>query len=162
MNEFEPRVALVRPATRILREPLNSEPLTQEILAASLRSSGIENVAILDEMAREELTLDSLSYFNVVCVSADTPSYPRAKMIKQMCDQVKASGSGEIKTIIGGAHASALPEKVLSDGWDVVCKGEGDLVIGEIILKNQSGLVQGSRVTDLDAIPYPARDLVDT
>lgn len=162
MRELEPKVAIVRPHTSILRDPMVSEPYTQEILAAVLQSAGVNKVTIIDEMAGDKATPDTLSTFDVVCVSADTPTYPRANQIKTLCSDVRRSGSGNIKTVIGGPHVSALPEVALKDGWDVVCKGEGDLVIEDIVLEKQLGIVQGQRVTNLDKVPLPARDLIDT
>lgn len=162
MNITESNIALVRPMTGFLRDPLVSEPYTQEILAGVLLKAGVLNVTILDEMAHGETSYEKLSGFNTVCVSADTPSYPRAREINKMCREIGESGSGSIRTIIGGPHASALPEIVLRDGWNAVCKGEGELIIEDLIGGKQSGIVLGKRVKKLDDIPIPERSLVDT
>lgn len=162
MNKTEFNIALVRPKTDFLRDPLVSEPYTQEILAAVLLKAGVLNVTILDEMAHGETTYDMLSKFNAVCVSADTPSYPRARQINEMCQEIRKSGSGNIRTIVGGPHPSALPEIVLRDGWSAVGKGEGEHIIEDLIYGKQTGIGQGQRVKNLDAVPIPERNLIDT
>lgn len=80
-----------------------------------------------------------------------------------------------IKTIFGGAHPSAVPERVLSnDCVDFVCIGEGDVAFGQLLdaiekndfsasisnirFKNKSGeIIRGPQIgfiQNLDSLPY--------
>lgn len=88
--------------------------------------------------------------------------------------------------IAGGPHATALPEEVLERSpIDVVVRGEGEITFNEIVslyqqgehgytesLSKVNGIVfknNGSfhhspmrqRISDLDSLPFPARDLID-
>ncbi len=71
------------------------------------------------------------------------------------------------KTVLGGPHATALPEQVIIDGFDFVVVGEGELVIPELLKGLKGGVIQGDikkrgvRRVDLDTLPFPARHLLD-
>jgi len=62
-------------------------------------------------------------------------------------------------TIIGGAHASIMPEDCVND-FDVVVVGEGEKAILDIVEKGVRGIVQGGFIKDLDSLPFPARHLL--
>jgi len=86
-----------------------------------------------------------------------------------------------IPVLVGGAHASAFPEWILRDvSVDYVVKGEGEITLLEFLKAwTESGDVSGVHglvyrkggeicsapkrefCRDLDAFPFPARDLVD-
>lgn len=87
----------------------------------------------------------------------------------------------DVPVIVGGSHASALPEWVLEDrNIDLVVCGEGELTLLEILGRRARGApladIAGTVVQrdgqavrnadrpfieDLDRLPMPARDLVD-
>lgn len=96
---------------------------------------------------------------DIVCVTATTLSYP--SMIKT----VKIAKAHGAKTIIGGAHVTAMPNESLKEtGADVAITGEGEEVIEGIVNRIASvtvpEIVQGIS-PDLDKLPMPARDLAD-
>jgi len=78
--------------------------------------------------------------------------------------------------VAGGVHATAWPEEVFDDlGLDIVCVGEGEQTIKEVLAglpkKNIDGIVykdgdnfvrtkKRDRIIDLDNLPFPARHLV--
>jgi radical SAM superfamily enzyme YgiQ (UPF0313 family) len=87
------------------------------------------------------------------------------------------SQSLESKTIIGGAHITALPEETFNEceGLDIGVVGEGEATIVEILsgknLCKISGIIfreegtvyrtpPGEYVQDLDSLPFPAWDLL--
>jgi len=75
--------------------------------------------------------------------------------------QVKERKLG--KTVIGGAHASLLPEECLKDGFDYVVRGFGEVALASILSeKSQPGIIQGTRIDDLDSIPFPAWEDITT
>jgi radical SAM superfamily enzyme YgiQ (UPF0313 family) len=83
-----------------------------------------------------------------------------------------------IYLIIGGCHASLNPEGILSDAFDSLCVGEGEMPILELITQLENGL-QPSNIPnlwikhndvleknpprqflqDLDSLPFPDRDM---
>ncbi len=87
----------------------------------------------------------------------------------------------DIPVVVGGPHASSFTEDILSDkNVDIVVKGEGELTFLELLraqqnngdLRNVQGIAfreNGSivqtmprpSIEDLDALPYPAWDLLD-
>jgi anaerobic magnesium-protoporphyrin IX monomethyl ester cyclase len=79
---------------------------------------------------------------------------PQINVAKQWAKQLKG------QTIIGGAHASLLPNDCTKH-FDYVVQGEGENVILQILSgKVEKGIVATDRIRNLDSIPYPAWDMV--
>lgn len=116
---------------------------------------------------------------DMVCVSAMTPSFPRAAAI---CEVVKKTTRA--RTVMGGHHVSAVGARVLEqsphtdfavigEGEETLLElaaaleaGQGDLSgIGGLAWRNGGGdiITNAPRgfIDALDALPFPARDLVD-
>ncbi len=161
----------------------SSPPLGLCYLSSTLESAGY-SVAIEDMHIAKLHPQDILPIFEkhapkVVGISSSTPTYPNARRTAKF---IKAL-SPKTPVIMGGMHASALPEDVLNDGdVDIVVRGEGELTIvdlaehlirkekdlstipgisfrrsdGEIIHTTKRSLIQ-----DLDNLPLPARHLID-
>lgn len=71
----------------------------------------------------------------------------------------------EIKTILGGVHATAFPLEALEHA-DIVVTGEGEITLVEIINelregKDPHGIYEGVEVSNLDDLPFPAFDLIN-
>jgi len=105
----------------------------------------------------------------LVGFSATTSSFPDAA---EMARKIKES-SGEIQTVCGGVHVSALKDVLLRQypAFDFLCVGEGEQTMAELAGGKAPdeipGLIwrQGSEVvvnqprspiTDLDTLPFPA------
>lgn len=56
--------------------------------------------------------------------------------------------------ICGGHHSSALPDQMLSIGYDQVVIGEGEQSIVEIIKGNKDQIIKAERV-DINELPFP-------
>jgi len=56
--------------------------------------------------------------------------------------------------ICGGHHSSALPDQMLSIGYDQVIIGEGEKAIMDVINGNNSAIIKGE-ISEIDSIPYP-------
>lgn len=178
------RILLIRPPDPLQESALlsHTRPMNLAYLAAALRSAGFE-VAIADYETTpygSAVLKQLLDIFTpaVVGVSAMTPTIASAAMVagevKRLCPS--------IVTVVGGSHASALPEQTLKQfpSFDYVVAGEGEVTLTELCLRLRDG--GGSRdiaglafsengavtltepralVADLDSIPFPARDLID-
>ncbi|MDH7500446.1 MAG: radical SAM protein, partial [candidate division NC10 bacterium] len=112
--------------------------------------------------------------FDLVGITADTPRYPLAL---QWAQRAKQAGA---RVILGGPHVSFLDEEALQTGWvDVVVRGEGELIFPSLVgyLEANQDLAELPGIsyrqedfirrtgdeappTDLDALPFPARDLL--
>ena len=147
------KVALVVPASR-RGYRFTSEPLNIGFIASFLEKYSIE-VIIIDELAGQDLEKELLKYNpNLVGVTATTPLAPRAYEIAKVCR------SAGITTVMGGVHASVLPEEALQH-FDIVVVGEGEAAMLDIVRNNiQSGIVTAPFIRDIDEIPPPARHLI--
>jgi len=156
-------------------------PLGLCYLAAMLLKEGFE-VRILD-CTVEGTTLAQLrdrveEYAPaVVGVTSTTVSYPVAREVLRVVKEVDRG----IKTILGGAHISAIPLQTMEecDCLDIGVIGEGEYTLVEIVrrladgqpltrikgtLLRQNGQVLMNEprppITNLDEIPFPARHLL--
>ncbi|MFC1990598.1 B12-binding domain-containing radical SAM protein [Chloroflexota bacterium] len=144
--------------------------LRQKSFSVSILDLGIEKkepFLVLDR------TLDKLKP-RIVGVTCTTPLYFEAAEISRA---VKKRMGKEVITVIGGPHASALPEECLKTStFDIVVVGEGDNTIVEIAegrsLSDIKGIYykEGEKILstpprpfikDLDSLPFPALDLFD-
>jgi len=152
--------------------------LSLACLAAMLREKG-HNVSIVDlgiesdpfRVLRE--TLDE-SRPRVVGVTSTTPLFHEAVQIGSI---VREKRGREVTLVLGGPHASALPEECLNlSEFDIVAVGEGDHTLVEIAEGRAASEIQGiyyknggeisstaprERIRDLDSLPFPALELFD-
>lgn len=154
------------------------EPLALEYVAAALRRAG-HDVALLDNRVDPTPIEDAIARFDPAMVgttgyTTDVPAQ------RDLLRRVKALDRG-IYTIAGGYHATLCPQDFDDDFVDFLCVGEGEETIVELVaalergahdLTAIPGLVirqDGRQVKTphrerhkvLDAMPLPARDLVD-
>jgi len=151
-------------------------------LAAQLRADGLADVQIVDgkfERLSYEAILERVRRFapDVVGLTAFTNEINPAARVAGM---VKAL-SPAITTVVGGVHASVLPEQTLEEfpAFDCVVIGEGEVTFAELItaLDRQTALAgipglcfrdgggvtrtaERQRTVDLDTFPLPAWDLL--
>lgn len=83
------------------------------------------------------------------------PAYEVLWTVKKVDDQ--------IFTVIGGAHATALPDKTLEEctAIDAVVIGEGEKAMETLCDDPQPGLHQEQVIKDLDSLPFPDWGLFD-
>lgn len=141
-------LVLLQPPDVISWQPKMYFPLSLCYLGAVVRDAGY-SVKVLDfrDSVKE---LPEAKFYGFSCT---TPQVGLAKAIAS-----KVSG----QTIIGGAHASLLPEDC-KNSFDYTVIGEGEEAILYILSGKipQGSSIWASRIKDLDAIPYPAWDMVD-
>ena len=151
-------------------------------LAASILTVDGNQVRIID-MEADKLTLEetvqrTLTFKpDVVGITIHaTAAYNSARQLMLRLKELEPN----LKIMVGGHHATFLPESILRDGFDIVALGEGDETVRELVtaldnglsLKNIRGIVfrEGSTIVrteqrplmvDIDSLPFPALDLVD-
>ena len=161
----------------------HNPPLGILYLAASLKKSDYE-VDIYDQGAKEnKLKYPSKDYIkrffpDVVGFSLYTFGLPQTlQYVKELKEDFP-----HIQVIVGGHHATALPERTMLDcpEADVLVCGEGDMTIVELIKTIESRLepanVRGiyyrnngnivkteprAHIQDLDTLPFPANELIE-
>jgi radical SAM superfamily enzyme YgiQ (UPF0313 family) len=148
------RVALVNPGTR--PEFAIQEPLHLGFLAAYLEAHGVA-VRLVDELAGENVFAALTSWQpDLVGITATTPLAADAYRVAAWARQ------HGIPTVMGGVHASILPEECAQHVDAVVC-GEGEEALLRLAQGDTpvNGIVKGTPIRDLDRIPPPARHLLD-
>lgn len=157
-------------------------PLGLAYLASYLRKYGGHQVEMYEPEA-QRLTFADLERIvresgpDFVGITCSTPNFPRALELARIAK--KASGA---KVVMGGVHATAIPEFIVerhSDIVDFVVLGEGEQTMldlveaclegrepgeveGVVFRKDGRTVNTGCRrfIEDLDTIPFPARDLI--
>ncbi len=148
------------------------EPLALEYLAAGVADD--HEVRILDMRLDPDLAA-TLQNFRPE-VAGLTAYTVHVNTVKRLCRQIKAFNP-KIVTIVGGHHATIMPEDFNMPFIDIIVAGEGVLPFREIIvrlekrqeiseipgvisLENGVLLIRAEdQKIDLDALPFPRRDL---
>ena len=105
--------------------------------------------------------------FEVVGITATTPSFPRAVEIAKTIKEINT----KTRVIMGGTHVTFAPEDALNAGADVVIRGEGEATFAELLeswdlekIKGISYIRNGKiihnpereLIKNLDELPFPA------
>lgn len=179
------RIILVNPyyqkITRSIAQITIGPPLGLAYIAAVLEQNGY-TVSIIDANA-EHLSLEEI-VARIMRRGADLIGLSAVTPTVQMCYQIAAEIKrldNSILTVIGGVHATALPEETLNEfiHFDFLIRGEGEFVFVELLntlnnnatLNSIKGLVyrdngriimneMRSNIEDLDKLPFPARHLL--
>jgi radical SAM superfamily enzyme YgiQ (UPF0313 family) len=148
------------------------EPLALEYIAAGV--AGDHDVRIIDMRLDHDLDSQLREYQpNVVGITSYTV---HVNTVKKLCQQIKELNP-DIVTIVGGHHATIMPETFCTPFIDVIITGEGVLPFKEVVVHLEkkmdlSGVLGAAstgnktvvisyneRDIDLDALPFPRRDL---
>lgn len=182
------KVALVYPPTSleerygkaISKVAGNLPPVGLLTLAAVLRDKGYEVIVLDGSVKTAEFILSRLKEFNpeIIGLSCMTFLWPKAKEFAGILKQ-RFPGS---RFILGGVHASLYRKKCLEEAPEIemLVFGEGEVTAAELLerirhkksLEGLKGVIyrEGEKIkenpareliTDLDELPFPARDLID-
>ncbi|MBI4845880.1 MAG: cobalamin B12-binding domain-containing protein [Candidatus Omnitrophica bacterium] len=175
-------IALVRPSkiSGAFEKILIQEPINLAYLGAFLKANGFS--VFLWDFETEHFTHESLrkkikaQHIEIVGMTAMTPTINNAHDIALCVKEINP----DIKVIIGGPHASALPKQTLDDfpAFDFCIIGEGELPLLELcrniknnifsrnisalsMRKNKQIIVNESfnNINNLDELPFPDRAL---
>lgn len=151
-------IALINPPVPFLSIPNAGPNLGLLYLAAYLKQQNKHyTIKIFDYCVKDYRTVDIYGY-DFYCFTATTPQYPYAIDILKELRQTNS----DIKFIIGGPHATACPDDVIADGFDIVITREGELVLNEVVSqKAVNGIYQGKQVHDISELPFPDYSLID-
>jgi len=170
------RILLVQPAKQSIslggEEVFLYEPLALEYIAAGVSKD--HDVMIFDQRLEKNLRY-TIERFNPQIVGITSYSV-HVNSVKKLFERIKTLNPS-ILTVIGGHHATIMPEDFLSPSIDLIVMGEGVFAFKEIVdrfekgegFHNISGVAFGKngelvktefqKVVDLDTIPVPDRSL---
>jgi anaerobic magnesium-protoporphyrin IX monomethyl ester cyclase len=143
------KVVLINPLNKFLADPLMSEPLGLMYIEGVLKELGVD-VEMFDLSFNKKLPEADIFGF-----SATTIHFPQCV---EYVKQVKGSF-----TVIGGPHASALPEEA-KKYFDAVVIGPGEKAIIKILhdfVNSGKGGIYKYPVEDIDSIPIPPRTILN-
>ncbi|TRZ95503.1 radical SAM protein [bacterium] len=147
------KVALINPGNN--PKFAIEEPLGLGFIASYLELNGIK-VKIIDELAGQDVE-GLLREFSpdIAGITITTPLANHAYKIAGICKDMG------ILTVLGGVHPHILAEEAQRHA-DIVVQGEGEPAMLKIIREGiTSGIVSCEYIKDLDAMPHPARHLMD-
>lgn len=156
-------------------------PLWCALIASYIREKGY-SVKILDAVVENlspEETADRIAKDNplltAIIAMGQNPSVsstPKMTVVGQVLKKLKEDAP-HIKTLVGGLHPSALPERTLEEaGADYVIQGEGFAVLQNLIrelrlgfhhqrwIYRSSGPPWGTKLIDINVLPMSAWDLL--
>jgi|SRR3989339_592434 len=91
-------------------------------------------------------------------ITSTTPQFPKAV---EVLNNLKINNPQAL-FVIGGAHASCMPEDCIRVGFDIAVKGEGEKAFLDIVNhKIKDSIVQYPYETNIDEFPLPSRELID-
>ena len=148
------------------------EPLGVMYLSGVLKEVGHETDLVID--GEEDLVLAARHFKpDIVAFSVITGSQARAI---ELSKRIKGTLSDSILCVMGGPHATFFPKVIYKEGIDGVCRGEGELAMLELANRLDAGQdianwwmkIGGQAfrnpvrplIENVDAIPFPDRDLV--
>lgn len=163
-------VTLIRVPNYLLFDEKLQTPLGILQIAAYLRKHGI--IVQVCDLAGEppEQWANKIIHGDIIGISATTGDYPMACRVAEVAKSLYPKSL----LVIGGAHASALPDESINSGpFDIAVIGEGEETIYELAMGNSTPngicyrIPDGSIVTPprplqkkLDDFPFPAWDLI--
>lgn len=125
------------------------------ILGGILKRAG-HHVEVYEEL-NGKLNYTKLYEADVVCISIMTSNSKRGY---ELADMVHKDGRGRV--LIGGMHASALPEEA-AEHADQVIVGEGEKVILDVVENRRSEhIVHAEPLCSLDGVPFPDYSILMT
>lgn len=157
MNREKKKILFLNPPNPFLINPSSAPRLGVLYLATILKQQGHEvTVYHLHTLAElQEIVKIQVDYIGI---SATTREYPDAL---QILNYFKRENHHAL-IIIGGPHATALPEECLRNGFDFVVTGEADEYIVQLIEQPHEcpKIIHAGFVENLNALSFPNRNLL--
>jgi radical SAM superfamily enzyme YgiQ (UPF0313 family) len=138
-----------------------SIPLLGPVYLATIAKAAGYTVSIFNEnIAKRRISADDLAPVDLLCISCITATIDRGKEIAVLYRNVRSAAHMPSRVIVGGIHASMIPEDV-AEHFDQVIVGEAEQVFFDVVegvIKDP--LVHGRRLENLDSLPYPDFSLI--
>ncbi len=131
-------------------------PMLGPLVLGTIAEQAGYDVAILNEnLLRRHIRPEELADVDILCVSSMTATVERGKEIARQYRALRQAAGKPARAIIGGIHASMIPDDVTAD-FDQVFVGEAETKILDVLRERiRDKIVYGERAADLDAAPIP-------
>jgi radical SAM superfamily enzyme YgiQ (UPF0313 family) len=162
-------IAFVHPEVRFRPYgALGTRPLGVLSLATTLNQAHPDwDIRCYDENSRSimvngQINEKFLLGADVVGISGLTSTAPRAYALADRLRELRAAGktNPQLRVIMGGMHATAVPNEVIEHA-DVVVRGEAEQEIIGLVESGEDGIIVGKRNIDLDKLVNPDYALLD-
>lgn len=136
-------------------------PLLGPVYLGTIASSAGYDVEILNEnIIGRKVRADDIADADVLCLSCITATVNRGKEIAQQYKMIRNDAGKQGRTIIGGIHASMLPQNVMFS-FDHIVVGEAEGIILDLLEgRINDHIVYGQRLENLDTLPRPDFTLI--
>lgn len=170
MAQIRPKILFIYPKPSVKFDTAHCLPLGMGYITAVLEKNNF-NVSVIDMNVQKTNLTKKLNNVDIVGIFTLTPNVYNAWKIAQKIKQLRP----KTWVILGGPHASTLPEESLQkDSVDLVVRGEGEETIlalcqawpnkffkpikGLSYKKRRKVIHNPSRpfIRDLDSLPFPA------
>lgn len=151
------KIVFVEPRAKenIFSQYMNLPLLGPVYLATILQQNGYEVQVINENILKRGISKTELDA-DILCMTGVTATIERGY---EIIDQFKKQNPGG-KVIIGGIHASFMPEEAAKHA-DHVLVGEGEKVILDLVQgRFKQKIVYGEQLSDLDEAPIPDLSLI--
>jgi anaerobic magnesium-protoporphyrin IX monomethyl ester cyclase len=156
----KPKIALIITPMPFVHDQKRNAPLGVMYVAAVLEQEKYD-VSIVDlrDMEIPE-AIKSVPDADIYGFSASSLEYNIAVEIAEGVKELHKKSM----FVLGGFHATISPTEKLSNVFDVILKGEGEKAVLDIVelwpFDGSQLTKTAARITDLSALPYPARHLL--
>lgn len=146
------KILLINPPAPFLAFPDSGPHLGVGYLLSYLKRYGIDAVYLnLESIKPEEVEIpEGYEFYGLTAV---TPQYHYANQVRK---QIQARNLG--KVIIGGVHASVMPQACLKDGFDYVVTGYGESALLNILQGASEGILIGQPLPNINENALPDWD----
>ena len=155
----KPKVMFIEPMgakSNVYSDAMTIPLLGVVYLATIAKQVGYPVRIINENILGRRISPSELGSADILCVSCLTTTVERGKEIAKQYKLLNPGG----KTMIGGIHASMIPQDVVNH-FDQVIVGEGENIILDILSgKIKDKIVYGKMTKDLDSIPIPDFKLI--
>jgi radical SAM superfamily enzyme YgiQ (UPF0313 family) len=162
MNSQNPnlgaRVVFVEPrgANSNVFDRFMTIPMLGPLYLGTIAQEAGYDVSILNEnILKRDIRREELMDVDILCVSAMTATVERGKEIAREYKKIREDLGLNSWTLIGGIHASMIPNDVVDD-FDQVFVGEAETKILDVLAGVITDkVIKGERLEDMDSSPIP-------
>lgn len=159
----ETKVAFVEPMgaySNVFADYMTIPMLGPLYLGSIAEDAGFDVVILNENILKRQVHDNELADIDILCISCMTATIERGKEISHRYKAIREEKELPSRSIIGGIHASMIPEDVIND-FDQVFVGEAETKIVDLLKgKIKAKIVQGEPLQSLDSIPIPNFELI--
>lgn len=129
-------------------------------LGTIAKQAGYPVIILNENILKRQITENELLDADILCVSCITATFNRGRSIARQYRKIRKSHNLPSRTLVGGIHASMLPEETHEDFDQVICGEAEEVFLSVINGENNKHIIKGKRIENLDSIPIPDFSIV--